>query len=81
MPLAIYTRRRTSTSGALEGRRAGQILDPAHLVFPATFEFDLPGGTLLKGSNRLNIRTRNDSWFTWDALTLVLVQGLHPVSP
>ena len=39
--------------------------DPAHLAFPAAVEFDLPGGTLLEGSKRLDVHLKYDDWFSW----------------
>lgn len=48
-----------------------QNTDPAHLAFPATARFDLPAGALRAGENTLEVRVRNASWFSWDALDLV----------
>jgi hypothetical protein len=45
--------------------------DPAHLAFPAAVEFGLPGGTLLEGSKRLDMRLKNDGWFSRDSLGAV----------
>lgn len=52
-----------------------QNSDPAHLAFPHTIEIELPGGTLVEGENRLEIRVLNDSWFSWDAIDLVSFNG------
>jgi hypothetical protein len=45
--------------------------DPAHLAFPAAVGFDLPSGTLLEGSSRLDMRLKNDGWFARDSLNSV----------
>ena len=50
-----------------------QLSDPAHLAFPATAQFALPAGTLKTGTNILNVRVSNDSWFTWDAMDLLIL--------
>ena len=48
-----------------------QNRDPAHLAFPAAVGFDLPSGTLLEGSSRLDMRPKNDGWFARDSLNSV----------
>ncbi len=48
-----------------------QLSDPTHLAFPATAQFTLPAGTLKTGTNILDVRVSNESWFTWDALDLL----------
>ena len=56
---------------SLPGGLGIQNSDPAHLAFPCTSEIRLPGGTLVEGENRLEIRVPNDSWFSWDAIDLI----------
>ena len=48
-----------------------QKSDPAHLAFPQSVEFELPGGTLVEGGNWLEVRILNDGWFSWDAIDLI----------
>jgi beta-mannosidase len=48
-----------------------QNTDPAHLAFPATLVFQLPHGTLLPGKNVVEVRVRNEGWFSWDAMDLI----------
>jgi len=52
-----------------------QLRDPAHLAFPATVEFNLPGSAIRKGRNQLTVKVRNGGWFSWDALNLVSSSG------
>lgn len=52
-----------------------QLRDPAHLAFPATVEFNLPGSALRKGRNLLTVRVKNGGWLSWDALNLVSLAG------
>ena len=52
-----------------------QKLDPAHLAFPQTAVIDLPGGTLVRGRNSLDLRVRKAGWFTWDAIDLIKTSG------
>ncbi len=59
--------------GALRTGLGIQDTDPAHLAFPATVQFDLPGGTLVAGRNTLEVRIANASWFSWDSLDLVIL--------
>ena len=40
-----------------------QYGNPAHRAFPAAFDFDLLGGTLLKGSRRLDLRRKTTTGF------------------
>ena len=46
--------------------------DPAHLAFPQSLEMALPAGVLVQGQNALELRIENESWFSWDALDLIL---------
>jgi len=45
-----------------------QNTDPAHLAFPATVVFEIPSNIMKSGKNVLEVRVRNDGWFTWDAM-------------
>ncbi len=49
-----------------------QNRDPAHLAFPQTATIDLPRGSLVQGANTLDLRLSNESWFSWDAIDLVV---------
>ena len=44
---------------------------PAHLAFPESAAFELPRAALRSGTNTLEIRVRNNGWFTWDAMDLI----------
>jgi len=48
-----------------------QLRDPSHLAFPATLTFEIPSDLLKSGKNVMEIRVKNDGWFTWDALECV----------
>jgi len=69
----------TKVAVTLNGRRmdgslpAGlgiQRVDPAHLAFPATVEFQIPAAGLRPGKNILEVRVPDDGWFSWDAMDL-----------
>ena len=45
--------------------------DPAHLAAPQTLALNLPSGTLVAGRNTIQLRLKNASWFTWDAIDLI----------
>jgi len=47
-----------------------QNSDPAHLAFPATAVIEIPQGVLKQGTNVMEIRVKNDGWFTWDSITI-----------
>ena len=47
-----------------------QNSDPAHLAFPATAVIEIPPGVLKQGTNVMEIRVKNDGWFTWDSITM-----------
>jgi hypothetical protein len=47
-----------------------QRTDPAHLAFPATLEFQVPAADLRPGKNLLEVRVRDDGWFSWGAVDL-----------
>lgn len=49
-----------------------QKYDPDHLAFPQTCEIKLPGGTLRGGRNSIHIQMLNRSWFSWDAIDLII---------
>lgn len=46
--------------------------DPDHLAFPQSCVISLPGGTLRGGRNTLELRLLNPSWFSWDAIDLII---------
>ncbi|MCL5096194.1 MAG: hypothetical protein M1608_01400 [Candidatus Omnitrophica bacterium] len=48
-----------------------QMANPAQLAFPATLVFEVQPGILRKGRNLMEVRVKNDGWFTWDAADLV----------
>ena len=48
-----------------------QKTEPAHLAFPATLEFELASSLLLRGKNVVEVRVKNEGWFTWDSLECV----------
>ena len=59
--------------GAMVAQGLGiQRDDPDHLAFPQTCEIHLPVGTLRGGRNSVQLRMLNGSWFTWDAIDLIL---------
>ena len=47
-----------------------QNSDPAHLTFPATAVVEIPQGVLKQSTNVMEIRVKNDGWFTWDSITI-----------
>ena len=48
-----------------------QRTDPAHLAFPATLEFQIPAKDLRRGKNALEVRIKDDGWFSSDAMDLI----------
>ena len=48
-----------------------QKTDPSHLAFPSTLTFEIPSSLLQSGKNIIEIRTKNDGWFSWDAMDLI----------
>ena len=56
-----------------------QRIDPAHLAFPATLEFQIPAKDLRSGKNALELRIKGDGWFSWDAMDLISSSkgGIH----
>ncbi|MCX6921623.1 MAG: hypothetical protein NT154_00155 [Verrucomicrobia bacterium] len=50
-----------------------QQVDPAHLAFPATAEFQIPASNLRPGKNSLEVRVQGDGWFSWDAMDLTSI--------
>ncbi|MCL5097640.1 MAG: hypothetical protein M1608_08950 [Candidatus Omnitrophica bacterium] len=48
-----------------------QVIDPAHLAFPATAQFLVPVTSLHAGTNRVEVRIHGNGWFTWDAMDLI----------
>jgi hypothetical protein len=48
-----------------------QYSTPAQLAFPVATTFTVPKGCLKAGKNILEVRVKNEGWFTWDALELV----------
>jgi hypothetical protein len=45
--------------------------DLHHLAFAKKAKFELPAGTLRAGKNEVEVRVRNDGWFTWDAMDVI----------
>ena len=70
-PLLRVTVNGTQFERLLDTGLGIQNMDPAHLAFPQTAEFELPAGTLADGTNTLEVRLGNSSWFTWDSLDLI----------
>lgn len=50
-----------------------QNVEPAHLAFPSTAVFEIPASGLRAGKNSVEVRIRNNGWFTWDALECVVM--------
>ena len=70
-PLLRVTVNGTQFERLLDTGLGIQNMDPAHLAFPQTAEFELPAGTLADGTNTLEVRLANSSWFSWDSLDLI----------
>jgi hypothetical protein len=56
--------------GSLPAGLGIQQIDPAHLAFPATVEFEVPAADLRPGKNIMEVRVQDGGWFTWDAMDL-----------
>lgn len=70
-PLLEITVNGRQWTSALPAGLGVQATDPAHLAFPASAELDLPAGMIRSGSNTIDVRVVNASWFSWCSLDLV----------
>lgn len=51
-----------------------QNTNPAQLAFPETVTVELSADLLKPGTNTVEITVKNDGWFTWDALDMVIIE-------